>query len=197
MQGELIERLTRAPSLAVSARAAAHSAKRGQMSEHVNERPLQLTAQDDWRVSNTGRLLFNTAQRFEEGILRIVNANGFARMRMAHMAMPRNMDLDGTRITTLASRASMTKQSMADLVAQCEHMGLVTRRPDTTDGRAKMIVFTPKGRRLIEVIRRAIATMEREMRSQMGAVLHKQVRLGLKLYLEAAVDEERSADDGP
>jgi DNA-binding MarR family transcriptional regulator len=166
------------------------------MSEHVNERLLQLPAQEEWRWSNTGRLLFNAAQRFEEGILRIVNENGFARMRMAHMAVPRNMDLDGTRITTLASRASMTKQSMADLVAQCEHMGLVTRRPDTSDGRAKMIVFTPKGRRLIEAIRRAIATMERKMRSQMGAVVHKQVRLGLALYLEAAPAEERSARNG-
>jgi hypothetical protein len=54
-----------------------------------------------------------------------------------------------------------------------------------------MIVFTPKGRRLIEVIRRAITKMEREMRNQMGAVLHKQVRLGLTLYLEPATTGQR------
>jgi DNA-binding MarR family transcriptional regulator len=147
-----------------------------------NERLLQLPAHDDWRWSNTGRLLFNGARRFEEGIVRIVNKKGFPRARMAHMAVPRNMDLRGTRITTLASRASMTKQSMADLVLQCERMGLVTRRPDPSDRRARMIVFTPKGRRLIEVIRQAIALMEREMRSLVGAGLHKQIRMGLMLY---------------
>jgi DNA-binding MarR family transcriptional regulator len=174
--------------------AAPHSAKRvnkSQMSQDVNDRPLQPPAQDNWRWSNTGRLLFNAAQRFEEGILRSVNENGFSEIRMAHLAVPRNMDLNGTRITTLASRASMTKQSMADLVAQCERLGLATRRPDTSDARAKMIVFTPKGRRLIEVIRRAIAKMERDMRNQMGAVLHKQVRLGLTLYLEPKSIGER------
>ena len=163
------------------------------MSQDASERPLPMPAQDDWRWSNTGRLLFNAAQRFEEGILRAVNENGFAEIRMAHMAVPRNMDLNGTRITTLASRASMTKQSMADLVDQCERLGLVTRRPDPSDARAKMIVFTPKGRRLIEVIRRAIAKMDRDMRNQMGTVLHKQVRLGLTLYLEPESVGERGS----
>ena len=162
------------------------------MSQDADERPVQLQAQDDWRWSNTGRLLFNATQSFEEGILRIVNENGFSDIRMAHLAVPRNMDLSGTRITTLASRASMTKQSMADLVAQCERLGLVTRRPDTSDARAKMIVFTPKGRRLIKVIRQAITKMEREMRNQIGAVLHKQVRLGLTLYLEPETAGHRS-----
>jgi DNA-binding MarR family transcriptional regulator len=95
------------------------------------------------------------------------------------------MDLNGTRITTLASRASMTKQSMADLVAQCERLGLVTRRPDTSDARAKMVVFTPKGRRLIEEIRRAITKMERDMRNQIGAALHEQVQLALTAYLQS------------
>jgi len=161
-----------------------------------DERPLQLPAHDDWRWSNTGRLLFNAARRFEEGILRIVNERGFPRVRMAHMAVPRNMDLNGTRITTLASRASMTKQSMAELVVQCQRMGFITRRPDPADRRAKMIVFTPKGRRLMEVIRQAIADMEREMRSRMGAGLQKEIRLGLMLYLKAASAEERSAGSG-
>jgi DNA-binding MarR family transcriptional regulator len=162
----------------------------------MSERPVRLPAKDEWRRSNTGRLLFDAARRFEEGILRTVNDEGFPQIRMAHMAVPRNMDLDGTRITTLASRASMTKQSMADLVIQCERMGLVTRRLDASDRRAKMIVFTPKGRRLITVIGKAVAGMERDMRSRMGAGLHKQLRLGLTLYLEGVPADARSAGRG-
>ena len=154
------------------------------MSE-LDERPLQLPPQDDWRWSNTGRLLFNAARTFEEGILRIVNEKGFPKVRMAHLAVPRNMDLNGTRITTLASRASMTKQSMAELVLQCERMGLVVRRADPSDRRARMIVFTPRGRRLIEIIRQAIAEMERQMRRRLGAGLQKEIRVGLILYLES------------
>jgi DNA-binding MarR family transcriptional regulator len=152
---------------------------------------VRLPARDDWRWTNTGRLLFNAARHFEEGIVRNVNAKGFPKVRMAHMAVPRNMDLEGTRVTVLAARASMTKQSMADLVAQCEHMGFVERRPDPSDRRAKMIVFTSKGRRLIETIRQSVAIMEREMRSQVGEVLLKQLRTGLLIYQEAAVAERR------
>jgi DNA-binding MarR family transcriptional regulator len=166
------------------------------MKQSEDDRPLPLPAKDDWRWINSGRLLFNAARNFEAGILRIVNARGFAKLRMAHLAVPRNMELSGTRITTLAQRASMTKQSMADLVVQCERMGLVARQPDPSDKRAKMIVFTPKGRRLLAVIEQAITAMEREMRSQIGAALQKQVRLGLKLYLEAAPAEARSAGTG-
>jgi len=167
------------------------------MSPSTNQRPVRLPAKDDWRWSNTGRLLFSAARKYEEGILRIVNKKGFSQMRMAHLAVPRNMDLNGTRITTLASRASMTKQSMADLVVRCERMGLVMRRPDSSDGRAKMILLTPKGRRLINVIGQAVATMEREMRSQIGTEVQKQVRLGLTVYLSVEPAEERTAVNDP
>ena len=110
------------------------------------------------------------------------------------MAVPRNMDLDGTRVTDLAARASMTKQSMADLVEQCEHMGLVERKSDPTDQRAKMVLFTRKGRRLMEVIRQSVAIMEREMRSQIGEILIKQIRTGLLIYQDATDQDQPLAD---
>jgi DNA-binding MarR family transcriptional regulator len=161
------------------------------MSGEEKGRTISLPARDNWRWTNTGRLLFNTARQFEDGIIRNVNAKGFPKVRAAHMAVPRNMDLDGTRVTVLAARASMTKQSMADLVEQCEHMGLVERKPDPTDQRAKMVVFTRKGRRLMEAIRQSVANMEREMRSHVGEVLIKQIRTGLLIYQDAT-DEDQS-----
>ena len=55
------------------------------------------------------------------------------------------IDRDGSRITELAARAGVTKQSMAETVAALESRGLVTRRPDPTDGRAKLVLLTEEG----------------------------------------------------
>ena len=45
----------------------------------------------------------------------------------AHIHITRHLSLAGDRLTDLAERAGMTKQSMGDLVTQCEAWGLVTR----------------------------------------------------------------------
>jgi DNA-binding MarR family transcriptional regulator len=44
----------------------------------------------------------------------------------------RHLDVAGTRLTDMALRAAMTKQSMSELVCQLERRGMVTRRPDPT-----------------------------------------------------------------
>lgn len=55
------------------------------------------------------------------------------------------LDREGTRLTDLADRLQMTKQSAGELVDRMEEAGFVERRPDPTDGRAKLVCFTPKG----------------------------------------------------
>src|SRR5262245_51077750 len=55
------------------------------------------------------------------------------------------IDADGPRLTDLADRAQMTKQSMAELINRMEGIGLVERRPDPADGRAKLVFLTPFG----------------------------------------------------
>ena len=54
-------------------------------------------------------------------------------------------DTSGVRMSQLAERAQLTKQSLTELVVALEDNGLVTRRPDPTDGRAKLVVPTKKG----------------------------------------------------
>ena len=123
----------------------------------------------DWRRRNTSRLLYSAAWLFDRRILEIVNRSGFPDIRMAHLHLPRNLDLDGTRLTVLASRAEMSKQAMGELVDDGERMRLVARRPDPADRRAKIVVFTPRGRRLIAVVQGAVARAEDEMRTKLGA----------------------------
>ena len=53
---------------------------------------------------------------------------------------------EGRRVSDLAERAQVTKQSMAQLVEYLERNGYVERIPDPADRRAKIVRLTPHGR---------------------------------------------------
>jgi DNA-binding MarR family transcriptional regulator len=66
-------------------------------------------------------------------------------IRTAHMqggCVFGNVDPDGTRLTDLADRAHMTKQSVGEVVTDLQRLGYVERIPDPSDGRAKIIRLT-------------------------------------------------------
>jgi DNA-binding MarR family transcriptional regulator len=122
----------------------------------------------DWRHDNTGRLLFDSTRKFQEYVRKLVNQNGYPDIRIAHLAVTRHIDLAGTRIADVAQRAGVTKQSMGEMIDQLETMGFVTRTSDPADKRAKIILFTPDGRRLLDVIRDAVLAGEEDIRAQVG-----------------------------
>lgn len=103
---------------------------------------------------------------------------------MAHLHVPRNLDLGGTRLTVLATRAEMSKQAMGEIVDQCAALGLVTRLPDKSDRRAKIVVFTPRGLRLIEVVRAALSSAESEMLAEIGAQRMRAMMIALTHYAD-------------
>ena len=138
-----------------------------------------------WRHENTGRLLVAASRLFEENLLEIINSRGFPELRLTHLAVPRNMDIDGTRITDIARRAGMTKQSMSELVYMFERMKLVKRVPDPDDRRAKKIIFTARGRSLMAAIRDAVALAEEDLSRRIGKRAFIQLRVALMRYTKS------------
>jgi DNA-binding MarR family transcriptional regulator len=122
----------------------------------------------EWRQRNIGRLLNVAIVQFESQVLTLLAADGFEGVRLAHVNVTRNLDIAGTRLTELAARAQMTKQSMGELVDQCVVMDLVRRKPDPQDGRAKILCFTEHGLDFLERFRIAVATTQREMGERLG-----------------------------
>jgi DNA-binding MarR family transcriptional regulator len=135
-----------------------------------------------WRRQNIGRHLNQAVRRFEKRVIEIVEESGYPDMRVSFLNLTRNLDVEGTRITELAQRAGITKQSMSELVAQCVKAGLVTQRPYENDGRARLIVFTRKGLALLEAFRGALIVAEREMRKEIGANAFKLINTALANY---------------
>jgi DNA-binding MarR family transcriptional regulator len=143
-------------------------------------------AGDTWRVTNIGRLLNDAVHRFEESVLEKMARAGHDECTISHITVTRNLDIEGTRAVELARRASMTKQSIGELVIQLEALGIVKREQDPTDGRAKVVLFTEKGRDWLENFHAALEQTEREMEEELGATLYKAVKRGLLKYVHGA-----------
>ncbi len=96
---------------------------------------------------------------------------GFPEIRPAHGAVYRHLGAEGVRVTVLAERAGMTKQSMAYLVDYLMQHGHVRLEPETSDRRAKRIYLTKRGEDAVQALLAASARMEAHLAAEMG--LHR------------------------
>ncbi len=75
---------------------------------------------------------------------------------------------DGLRLTELATRAKITKQSMAEFVDAMERAGHVERVPDPADARARLVRFTRTGWRASKAAMRIVGEIEDEWIAVLG-----------------------------
>jgi DNA-binding MarR family transcriptional regulator len=95
-------------------------------------------------------------------------ARGFPEIRPAHSSVFRHIAAGGSRLTDLAARAGMTKQSMAYLVESLERGGFLSTVPDPADGRAKLVLLTTSGRRVWNALIALSGEAEADLAEQMG-----------------------------
>lgn len=125
---------------------------------------------------NLGVLLREPFRRLTERIHQKLADEGHPEIRPAHGAVFQYLDDEGTRVSVLAERAQMTKQSMAELVLHLEAHGYVERVPDPADRRAKLVRLTRRGRAAIPIALAAIADIEREWTRRLGGQRMSQLR---------------------
>jgi DNA-binding MarR family transcriptional regulator len=94
---------------------------------------------------------------------------GFAELRPAHGCVFGNIDENGgSRLTELADRSGLTKQSVGEAVADLEQRGFVERVPDPADGRAKIIQLTAHGREALNASQEIFADIDRRFADEVG-----------------------------
>ncbi len=93
---------------------------------------------------------------------------GFSDLTPAHSAVFRFLSREGDRITDLAERAHMTKQSMGYLVKQLEANGYVERIPDPSDGRAQLVRRTERGWAVNRFARQKVQEIQDEWTELLG-----------------------------
>jgi DNA-binding MarR family transcriptional regulator len=131
----------------------------------------QASRMDDRTIGATertiGYLLRLPYERLSERVYGALAAQGFPDIRPAHSAVFRHVAASGSRVSDLAERAGMTKQSMAYLVEALAASGHVTVAPDPADGRAKLVRLTRRGRAVSETLVR----LSREVEAEFAALL--------------------------
>lgn len=115
-----------------------------------------------------GQLLVQLTRLFQTELFQRLQAAGLQDARTPHTHVTAYIKADGSRLTDLAAQARMTLPAMAELVDDLERLGIVERRPDPTDGRAKLICLTDAGRDAMRIARQAIAGIEADWAAEVG-----------------------------
>jgi DNA-binding MarR family transcriptional regulator len=149
-----------------------------------------------------GRLLGNALRRFDARVLELMSKDEDLPLKWSHYAergvitaaqihMVRHLPEAGARLKDLAQSAGLTKQSMKNLMDQCEAMGLVMRERGAEgkaaqakggDRREKWIRLTPLGLVWRQAFYRAVAGAEAEMEKELGSAVMAVIRIGVEAY---------------
>ncbi len=112
----------------------------------------------------------------ERHITRRLHELGFTELRPAHYAVFQVLLPQGSRLTDLAERAGMTKQSMGYLVDYLEQHGYLERVPDPGDQRAQIIRVTPKSKKLDGAVEAVLEELHDAWAGRLGKSKFRQLR---------------------
>ncbi len=140
---------------------------------------------DDFRQQHTGRLFLYAHRDFSERAIVKLRRLGHSSLSLAHTNLLANLDLDGTRLTTLAERSRVTKQAIGQLVLELEKAGYIGRTIDPTDRRATIVTFTVAGWQFLQDANQVKHEIEEEYRAILGEADLQTLRDLLTKLLEA------------
>ena len=122
-----------------------------------------------------------------EGVARA----GYDDLNPSHVSLFRYPTLDNSRMTDIAQRMDITKQSVHELIGHLEDCGYVVREPDPADRRARIVRLTPKGHAVENVIREQARNAEKQIASILGQRRFTQVQESLGILIAHIAMNER------
>ena len=105
-----------------------------------------------------------------------LSKEGYDDITPSHGLIFQYLEETGSRITELAGKAGITKQSMSALVYQLEESGYLKRRPDPTDARALRFILTAKGQTLKRKAQQINCEFEKQWEQKLGATRYQRFR---------------------
>ena len=133
------------------------------------------------------RMLLAAFRALDAEVAAALQDRGVADLRPGEATAILLIDRTGTRLSSLAERAEISKQAMMQVVDDLESSGLVRRTPDPGDARAKVVKLTAKGLRHRAEARRAVGGVEARVRRRLGDRRYEGLRAALA---ELAAGEE-------
>lgn len=115
-----------------------------------------------------------------EEFLEELQDSEFTDIRLAHGCVFRHMKEQGLRLTEIAERGNMTKQSVGEVVDDLVALGYVERVPDPEDRRAKLVCLTERGEAVQQFGFNLLAEIEKRWGERYGAERIAELRATLE-----------------
>jgi len=136
------------------------------------------------RQNNFGIMLFSLVEDYEKRFSAEYKGAGFDDVRRPHGHVLRYLDREGTRISDIAQRTGITKQTIGKLVQELERLGYVDVIGIAGDGRVKLVRFSPRGRQLIEMSRHALQRIHAAYAEAVGQSTFERFEATLQLFIK-------------
>ena len=101
-------------------------------------------------------------------MVRTGHRRGHPELKPAHNAVFGTLLPDGSRSAEMAVRAGITRQSMGEVIRDLVDIGILEMAPDPRDGRAKIVRYTPEGKRFASEGFQHLRELERVFKEEFG-----------------------------
>jgi DNA-binding MarR family transcriptional regulator len=137
------------------------------------------------KYKNTGVYLRELYDAMVANLHQHLEQEGHSEISPSHGLVFQYLEESGSRITMLALRAGMTKQSMSSLVYQLEESGYLKHKPDPEDARAVLFYLTSKGQTLRKKAQGVNYQFEQKWKQILGAEKYNEFREMIHKLTEA------------
>lgn len=152
------------------------------MDNNLDPRKILIDAVDQHQP--LGRFLILLFRSFEDDLVRRLETEGYSDVTPADLNVLRFVRPTGSTSIEIAKLAGVTKQAIAKSISSIETKGYIKRQPNSEDGRSQIIVFTPKGMRLLKTCIAAISQIESVYEAKLGKKAFAELKLALTKLIE-------------
>jgi DNA-binding MarR family transcriptional regulator len=128
---------------------------------------------------NLGLLLFLPYRAMESAVLNALHEHGHHQLTISQARVFQRIGPDGSRPGVLADATQLSKQTLGSILDQLEGAGYVARVPDPSDGRARLVTITERGRELVALSLPVVREMEQAWAQHLGPARTRQLREAL------------------
>jgi DNA-binding MarR family transcriptional regulator len=147
---------------------------------------LELGSIEAGRRRNMRQLLLRASRIVNRHVVEGLHARGYGDLRSTHTTLLSNIDLAGSTVTTAADRAGISKQAMGRLATELEGAGYIRVSADPNDARARILLLTRAGKKLMLDSLEVMAELEQRYASSIGQDRLLAILGGLADFVEAA-----------
>jgi DNA-binding MarR family transcriptional regulator len=115
-----------------------------------------------------GVLTSRVTSALQRALQEALTGDGYGVIGPRHRAVLAQLDAEGSRAIDVSRLSGQHKQVVGTLVDELEQLGYVRRAADPSDRRAKLIVPTESGLRLMSKIDALTAEIERDLATALG-----------------------------